>query len=163
MCALFATGLLLAIIGRGFLGLSLVPFAVAHRTVGWISFAVFVILLLTGGIRAIDDPWRAVTIGAHFFLGYIFYILNGKFLIMAIILSVPRNEMRNDLGLCFTLVVAVITSLYIPGSPSADHDESSEISDSSGKADRLGFVLGAWVIFELVMHISMTVSIEQYK
>lgn len=77
MCAMFATGLVLAIIGRGFLGVSLVPYAGAHRAIGWTSCFIFVVLLLSGGIRAMDDPWRAVTIATHFILGYTFYLLNG--------------------------------------------------------------------------------------
>ncbi|CAL8123121.1 unnamed protein product [Orchesella dallaii] len=133
--AFYFGGMLLAFAGRALLGVSLHLAGIAHRVLGWVTLAVFIIIAATGPFRLIDDPGRSWTIGIHWVLGYVFYLLN---------------------------IVTIITSVQIPGSPISDHDESIINDRDEFTVYKAYVILGLWLIIELVLGVIMTIHIHTH-
>ncbi|ODM96533.1 hypothetical protein Ocin01_10148 [Orchesella cincta] len=101
------------------------------RVLGLITILVFAFITVIGSIRPkTNSPFRKIVLFTHAFLGFVYYFLG---------------------------IATIITSSWIPGSPSADDTECIDSPKFMSNSNlTLMPIAVAWVVIDLLFHILLT-------
>jgi hypothetical protein len=132
---------------RWWLGVNRKRVSTIHRILGWVVIFLSFFMLLFGGIRPMHLVARGLVISFHWLFGMLIYIFLGKIILKKIHI------------LFFFLVVCMLTSVWIPASPSVHQDTS--VYDASVvdlfTTESVFMTLFFWILFDTGMHITMSV------